>query len=615
MKRYSTISLLLIAAGFLVFSLFNNLLMSSARVDLTENRLYTLSDGTREVIAEIEEPINLYFFFSSKLSEDLTSLRAYAQRVEEMLEEYSLVAGGNIRLEVIDPEPFSEQEDRAAAYGLQGVPVNQAGDQLYFGLAGTNALDGQEVIEFFNPEKESFLEYELSKLIANLGRAEKPTVMIYSGLEIDGGFDQMSMQPREAWVFLDQLRELFDVEMLSDLTMELDPARLLILIHPKDLSDSQLLAVDQHVMKGGRLMAFVDPMAEMDQPADPRAGMAMGMPGETSSDLNRLSSSWGVSLRENEVLADAEIALMVGGPGGMPVRHLGILGFVQQQLAADNSATADLETINMSTAGAFSIDEVDGITAEVLVQSSQSAAMLPAMQFQFMSNPEDLQKGFTPSGESFPVAVRLSGSAATAFPDGLTDVDAELVKGTDALQVLLVADSDWLADRLWVQVQSFFGQQFASAFADNGTLVTNLVEQFSGNSALIDVRSRGQFTRPFSVVQDLRLSAEAQYLQSAEDLQAQLQETERQLSELQASQVEDGLLTLSPEQEAALDEFQEEKLRIRKELRDVRHQLDSEIESLGGMLKLLNILIMPLLLTGLLLMIRFLGLYRRGDAA
>jgi ABC-type uncharacterized transport system involved in gliding motility auxiliary subunit len=607
MKLHATLSFILLVVAFLLFTVLNNMMFSSARLDLTENNLYTLSDGTREIIEEIDEPINLYFFFSAKISEDLTALRAYAVRVQEMLEEYQLAAGSGINLQVIDPEPFSEAEDQAAQYGLQGVPVNQSGDELYFGLVGTNSLDGQEVISFFQPDREEFLEYELSKLIHNLSQTRRFRVGVFSSLEIDGGVNQTTFQRTEAWVFLDQLRELFDVEMLAALDREsLEPVDLLLLVHPKDLSEVQLFAVDQHVMAGKKLLAFIDPMAELDRPATP----GMNMPGSSVSHLNALTGHWGLTLRETEILADSQAALMVGGAGGTPVRHLGILGMSAEQLSREDVVTASLESVNLSTAGILDVDVADGINAIPIITSSAMSSPLSTLQFQFLSDPADLQKGFTPTGEQYVTAVRLSGTAKTAFPDGVEGKDSDILRETDSLQVVLVADTDLLADRLWVQVQNFFGQQIASAFADNGSFVTNLVDNMSGSNALITVRSRGQFTRPFTVVEDLRRRAEAEYLQQAEDLQARLAETERQLSELEAARVDQGMLTLTPEQEDALAGFQDEKLRIRKELRNVRHQLDRDIESLGSMLKFLNIFLMPLVLTGLLVAMRVLRLHR-----
>lgn len=612
MKLSGTLSLLLLVSAFILFTLLNNLVLSGVRLDLTENSLYTLSEGTREVLEEIDEPINLYFFFSSKVSEDLTAFRAYASRVQEMLEEYQLAAGSRIRLQVIDPEPFSEEEDRAAEFGLQGVPLNQSGDVFYFGLAGTNALDGEEVIAFFQPDREEFLEYELSKLVHSLSQTKAFRVGIYSSMDIDGGFNQATYQATQAWVFVDQLRELFDVESLPLLDQaSLQDVDLLILVHPKDLDAAQLFAIDQHVMAGRKLLAFMDPMAELDRPATP----GMNMPAGSASHLNELTANWGVAMREREVLADAGTALMVAGADGAPVRHLGILGFGPGQLSRQEMVTASLESINFSTAGILDVDEVQGIVTAPLVTSSTQAAALPSLQFQFLTDPAELQKGFTPTGETYITAVRLSGSAVTAFPEGVEGQTADLLQATDSLQVVLVADTDVLSDRLWVRLDNFFGQQIASAFADNGSFVSNLVENLSGSNALIAVRSRGQFSRPFTVVETIRRRAEAAYRLQEEDLQARLAETERQLSELESARVEENLLTLTPEQEAALTSFQQEKLRIRKELRNVRHQLDSDIEQLGSMLKFLNILLMPLLLTGLLVAMRVLRLHRLRESA
>ena len=231
MSRY--LSIIVLITSFLVFTLVNNLMFSSIRLDLTENGLYSLSDGTRQIVSELEEPVNLYFFFSGKASEDLTALRAYAQRVQEMLEEYQLLAGSAINLHVIDPEAFSEQEDRAAEFGLQSVPINQAGDALYFGLAGTNALDGQEVLPFFQPDREAFLEYELTKLIYNLSMSDKPIVALYAGLEVEQGVAPASFQPTPGWIFMDQLKDLFQIETIDELSRDsIGSADLLLLIHP-----------------------------------------------------------------------------------------------------------------------------------------------------------------------------------------------------------------------------------------------------------------------------------------------------------------------------------------------------------------------------------------------
>lgn len=599
-------SLAVVAAAFVLFMAFNSFVTEGARVDLTENGLYTLTEGTRKILDGIDEPVTLHFFFSEKISEDLTSLRAYANRVRAMLEEYERAAGGKLKLNVIDPEPFSENEDLAAEFGLQGVPVSQGGDELYFGLAGTNALDDRETIRFFQPDEEEYLEYEISKLVSTLSDADKPRLAIYSELPVSAQTDPQTFQQTPGWVVVQQLRELFDVEEIDEITGDINAYDLLFVIHPKSVTtDESLFALDQFVMKGGRLVAFMDPVAEMDQQGrDPRMPAA---PGAGSSDLNGLTSHWGVTMRKGEVLGDRGAALTVSGANGAPVRHLGVLGFGQSNIARDDIVMSSLESLNVSSAGVLDVDETPDINVTPLIHSSEYAMPMQSFQFQFLTNPSDLQAGFNPTGETYPVAVRVSGPATTAFPDGLEGFEGEVVAASEQIQAVLVADTDLLSDRLWVQVQSFFGQRISSAFADNGSFVANLAENLSGSNALISVRSRGQFTRPFSVVEELRREAEASYLQSAEDLQAQLSETERKLSELEASQIKDGVLTLTPDQQNALTQFQKQKLKIRKELRDVRHRLERDIESLGAQLKFLNIVLMPMLLTGLLLAARVLG--------
>ena len=357
------------------------------------------------------------------------------------------------------------------------------------------------------------------------------------------------------------------------------------------------------------MLAFVDPLAEMDRPAVTNP-MMPSPSGDQASSLNELMIPWGLSVRPGFVLGDSRAALSVGGPDGSPVRHLAIVGMGAENLSAEDVVTADLESVNFASAGIIDIASDSSVQFETLIQSSDASMPLDASQFQYLTNPADLLKSFVASGERYAIAARVSGSVDSAFPDGIDGYDGEVVSATDSLNVILVADSDLLSDRLWVQVQNFFGQQVASPWANNGDLVINSLDNLSGSSALISIRSRGRFTRPFDVVQDLQREAEAGYLESAEDLQAQLAETEIKLSEMQSTQESGNVLSLTAEQEAALIEFQNEKLRIRKQLRDVRHQLNQDIEELGSTLKFLNIALIPLLLTLGLLVFNFLRISR-----
>lgn len=611
-KYYSGVGLVILGIGFLVFTLLNNLLLNSWRLDLTENSLYTLSEGSEEIVSAIDEPINLYFFFSEKSSEDLTQLRSYATRVEELLDEYALIGGGKINLSVIDPEPFSEEEDQAAEFGLQSVPINTAGDELYFGLAATNALDDMETISFFQPDKEEFLEYEISKLVQSLSVAEKPTVGVLSSIDVQASMNQQTFQMTPAWMVIEQLEQLFNVEPLStdieSIPVDVD---ILLVIHPKQLSETLLFSIDQFVMAGGKLLAFVDPLAESDRPQQ-ASPMMPAPPTEQSSNLNRLTEAWGLTLRDNVVLGDSQAALAVDSGTGTPVRHLAIVGMESENFSSDDIVTSSLESINLATAGILDISEEPPGSIEPLITSSAYSMPLDSFQFQFMSDPQDLMRAFSPTGEQYVVAARISGSAPSAFPDGLENSEGEHLTQTQDINVILIADTDILADRLWVQVQNFFGQRIASPWANNGEMVINALDNLSGGASLISIRSRGRFTRPFDVVQDLRREAEASYQESADDLQSQLAETEQRLTELQSAQSEGNLFGLSPEQEQALVQFQQEKLIIRKQLRDVRHQLDRDIELLGSTLKFINIALIPILMTLLLLAMNVLRL-RRED--
>ena len=589
---------------FFVFNAFNHLVFKDARLDLTEGQLYTLSEGSLSLVQGIEEPVQLYFFFSEAASRDLTPIRTYADRVESMLEEFALASNGMLFVERIDPAPFSEAEDEAAAFGLQAVPVSATGDALYFGLAGSDALDNVETIPFFQPDREMFLEYEISQLIDRLARPKREVVGLISTLPVTNQVNPQTFQPEPGWQSILSLEDTVTLESI-DVSAEEIPEGLaaLVLIHPKSLSDQMKTALVRYLASGGKVIAFLDPLAEMDRAA--ASPMMPSLPSGQASSLNWLTRALGVQMREAEVLGDPQLALSVSTPSGAPTRHLAILGLGNAQLNSESIVTAQLDSLNFASAGFFDIDSPT-VVVETLIESSEFANGIAASQVQFLQNPEDLMQSFSQGSEARPIAVRLSGP--TTLETGLEgDAPVEVSN----LDLILVSDTDVLSDRLWVQVQNFFGQQVATAFADNGSLLTNLVDYFTGSQDLISVRSRGRFTRPFEVVQSLRREAETQYLASAEQLQLELNETERQLADLESQQESDGVLRLSDEQEAALVRFQDEKLRIRKALRDVRHRLDQDIDQLGGQLKLLNIIVLPILLTLMLAMAAWAQLRKR----
>ena len=601
-----TSAIAVIVFAFFALVLLNNLLFSKARIDLTQGNIYSISDGTHQVINQIDEPINLYFFFSNKATEGLTSLRNYANRVQSLLEEYELYSDGKIKLQIIDPEPFSEAEDKAAEMGLTAAPISAIGESVYLGLAATNTLDDSDVIAFFDPSQERQLEYEISKLIYRLSNPEPVKVSVLSSLPIQGGANPNPMamqmgqpQTTPAWAAYTQLEQLYDVELLApDAQVIPEETKVLVLIHPKELTDLQLYAVDQYVLAGGKALIFVDPAAESDSQS---AGM-MGMPTPSSSDLTKLFSAWGVDYDSSQVALDAAKGLEIRMPNGMPGRHIGYIGFTQENINSDDMVTNALSSINSASVGVISKADNATTNFEVMLSTSEYSNTTSSQTYMMAGqNPDMLTENFSPLEQSLTIAARISGTAKSAFtelPEGISQ--EQWIESTDDLQVIVVADTDLLTDSFWVQVANFFGQQILQPFANNGDFLINAVDNLGGSTALMSIRGRGQYQRPFDVVDELTVIAEAKFREQEQRLQAQLQETENQLAQLQSASQETGQLVLTAEEEAAIEAFLEKKLTIRKELREVRHQLDKDIESLGSWLKVLNIAVFPLLLTFLL---------------
>jgi len=590
---YSGAGLLLIALAFLAFNMVSSLALTDARLDLTEQKLYTISDGTKKILGELDEPINLYFFYSDKSAKDLVTLRNYAKRVEEMLKAYERAADGKLELHVIDPEPFSEDEDKAAEFGLQAVPLSQGGDQLYFGLAGTNSLDATQIIPFFQLDQEEFLEYEISRLVQSLAKPERPVIGVLSSLQLSGGFDMLSRQPTSPWMVMEEIRQLFQIESLKgDIDQIPEKVSVLLLVHPKQLPQQTLYAIDQFVLRGGKLLVFVDPYSEADN------GMQMPgeMAGDKASDLEPLFKAWGLRLQPGKVLGDGAYAMAVRmGEGQRAVRHAAWLNLQKQALDQEDVSTSGLENLTLATAGI--LEPLEGAKTKFvpLVQSSEYAMPFDAQRFAMLRNPEELIRELQPTGERYAIAARISGPAQSAFPDGI-EGRKDGLKAAENINLIAVADTDLLTDRMWVQVQDFFGQRVPQPFADNAGFTINALDNLAGSDALISVRSRGRFSRPFEVVEALQRDAEVQFREKEEALQKRLADTEQKLSALQ-QQDPAKALELTPEQQATVQQFLQEKLKIRKELREVRYQLNADIEALGRSLKFINIALVPLLLT------------------
>lgn len=594
----SAASLALIAVLFMSLVILAESLFSGWRIDLTANKQYTLSQGTRNILRDLEEPVNLYLFFSEEASSDLPQIRRYAQWVGELLDEMADLGGGKLTLTRVDPEPFSTDEDRAAQFGLQAVPVGAAGETLYFGLAATNSLDDVQAMPFLQPGKEQFLEYDVAKMISGLSHPRRSRVGFLAGLDMQPGFDPARQAMRPAWAIYEQLEQAFDLVDVSPGADGLpDDLDLLFLVHPRELGEPMRYAIDQFVLGGGRLVAFIDPFAEADQggdPGDPMAALNLG----SSSTLEGLLDAWGVRFDPSKMVGDALYSLQVGmGGGSQPVRHIAILSILPDGLNQEDIVSADLESVNLSSAGFLEPSEGAATTFTPLVQTSQNAAPIDAERMRFLTDPRTLLNGFQPTGDLYTLAARITGPASSAFeaaPGGVTSEHrTEAVE--QGIQVMLVADTDILTDRLWVQRQNFLGQTITSAFADNGNLVVNAVDHLLGSPDLISVRTRSTTSRPFERVEALRVAAESRFRATEERLQRDLEETEQKLAELQTSRSDGNLDVFSDEQRKALDQFLEQRLQIRSDLRAVRHDLDRDIDALGTRLKIINMALVPLL--------------------
>ena len=602
---YGVGGLIALAVLFLGVVMLSNVGLRGMRVDLTQNRLYTLSPGTQQVIAELKEPVNLYFYFSRETAaKQAPLLMPYATRVREFLEELAARSHGKIHLLVIDPQPFSDEEDRAGEYGLQSLQAG-GGEPLYFGLAGTNSTDGHAAIPSFQADREEFLEYDVAKLINELGTPKKPVVGLISSLGLQGQFNPMTGQMGEQWPVLTQLQELFTVRPLTTDVDHIDKdVDVLMLVHPKHWPQKTLYAIDQFVMRGGKVVLFVDPNSGADTAGQDRSNPLAAAMADHSSDLEPLLKDWGVAYNPTQVIGDLERGLEVRtSMQSPPIRHIGILGLGHGDMNQKDVVSATLEKINLATAGSLAALPGAKTTFEALLSSSASAAPIPAQRFNALTDPSTLRDGFKPTGIRYTIAARITGPVQSAFPQG-APADQKPVAGPPLAHlshsaapanIIIVADTDLLMDYMWVQTRQVFGQRVAQPFANNADFVANILDNLSGSSALISVRGRATFSRPFERVEALRRRADDRLRSKALELQAQLQQTETKLTDLQTKRNDQSSLMLSPEQEAELKRFVAEKAHVRKQLRETQRGLDVDINRLESWLKVINIAIVPLL--------------------
>jgi ABC-type uncharacterized transport system involved in gliding motility auxiliary subunit len=615
----TTTGLLAGFAAYLAVNLLADRSLTGARADLTDAGLYTVSDGAKRVVAGLEEPVTLRLYYSEQIANDIPNIRSYAQRVRGLLEEFAAASGGKLRLEVIDPEPFSDQEDAAVAAGIQAVPVSAAGDVLYFGLEASGSTDLREVIEFLNPSRESSLEYDVTRIIARLGHPDRKVLAIVSALPLSG---QQAMPwegggGSDPYYIYEELQNEYDVRLVPPGATALpEDIELLLVAHPKGISDELLYAIDQFVLKGGHALLFVDPFCESDRPpSDPNDPMAQ-FTADRASNLDRLLDAWGVTMVPGVFAADRAAAVPIPyGDRHQPIAHVWYAKYGPDNFDTDDVVTATLPSLLLSTPGV--LDKKEGATIELtpLVQTSPESQPLPTSSVQFMPDPERMLAEFVPGGKPLTVAARLHGTVKSAFPEGKPvppqppEADGSeppppapdpgfVAESQEPVNVVVFADADLLADGFWVQKQRLFGggPAIPIVHAGNGDFVLSALDNLGGSNDVISVRSRARYERPFERIDAMRREAEQQFAASAQALEEELRQTEQKLTELQGQKTGGDELILSPEQRAEIEHFQEQRLATRKALRDVQLNLNRDIDHVKTLIKVVNIGLVPALL-------------------
>lgn len=592
-SKLAAIGIALAAIFLVATTAWATLTLRGVKLDLTQNRHYTLSQPTLDLLAGMKEPITLRLYVSKGIREANPLLASYADRVRDLLKAYVVASNGKITLEQLDPEPFSSEEDRAVGFGLQAIALD-GGTNGYFGLAGTNGTDDVDVIPVLSPERERFLEYDLTRLVYNLAYPDKPVVALIAGLPINGD----PLNQFKPWQVFEQLRQFFTIRyMAGDIEKFEDDIQLLMLVHPTRLSDKTLFAIDQFVLRGGKVLAFLDPHSEA-------AAMRSRVPAPEAqaSSLGKLLEAWGVELVAGRFVADRRAARQVQYPQGGRTQIVDYLAWLAYDRSAFNRAeplVADLNRLTFMTAGA--INKREGATIELvpLVSSSPDSQLVDVAKVASFPDPLGLVRGFTPEGERRVLAARLSGTVRSAWPEALPEGVGEpaerLLESKGPVSIVLVADTDLLEDRAWLASQMLLGQQVTIPLADNADFVANALDYLAGSAALAGLRGREVTLRPFTRVEELRRNAEIAYRAKEQELLERLKSLQDKLASLEVKRGEDGGALVTPEQRAEIDGLRAQLLDTRRELRDVQYELRRDIETLRDRLRLAGIVAVPVL--------------------
>ncbi len=646
MKRgFLTVSGLIFAAVlFFSVNAITSVAWKSARYDFTEDKLFTLSPSTHFVLERLGRPVTLHFYYSKRMSDAVPEIRTYAKRIEELLEEYVRHSNDMLTLEVIDPEPFTEKEDRAQKDGVQGVPLDETGAQFYLGLYGAAGQDEKgeggvaDVIAFFQPEKEQFVEYDITQMIFGLGRKTKPIVAVIGALPLKHGTVTIAAVKRggsKPYAILEEMEKFFDVRFIDDMR-EISGADLILIAHPRELSDRALYFIDQYVLRGGRALIFVDPFAEFGTPPT-KYGELPAMT-DRGSTMAKLFDTWGIEYDPDRFVGDRRNAetgttgYQINQKGNEEViRYLPWFKLGRENLSELDPVTSGLEHVDFATAGAMRPKAGATTTFTPLIASSQDSQFFETKTLVGNIDPEKYLRDFKPSGENFILAARVTGPVKSAFPDGPPPVELpkkkegkpeadakaegkkkesklpseeEIQKWTyppiwqsvKPINIIVVADTDVLHNSRWTMIGDFYGHQTYTPMASNGEFTINALENLSGTEDMISLRSRGTSFRPFERFHKIAQDAEELYRSRLKELEDNIKTGDMEVDNLRSQNLYEKKAEKTVERQLMIEQLNRQKFQTRKEIREIQRKLREDIDSLAAKLRFANIGFMPILI-------------------
>lgn len=604
---YSTAGIIILLALTIGINLITG--NSPIRVDMTEDKIFTLSEGSRNILKNLDTPVTIRFYATKNQDNMPPILRSYARRIEDVLSEYDKIGGKNIKVEKYDPEPLSDAEDKAKLDGIEPQNIDLF-DQIYFGMS-VRMLDKTASIPALSLERESLLEYDISRMITQVANPKKAKIGLISGLPVLGGaanpmMMQMGQQPQRPWIVFNQLRELFELEDLTTSVNEVpDDIDVLLILHPKNLADNTLYAIDQYLMGGGKMIVMTDPAAIRDQSAANAQNQMQAMM-QNGSNLDKLFSTWGIKF-SNQVVADRRYAAQIGGNRQQPQEHPGVLQLDKTAVVGEDTLTAQIDQLVMVFAGAFTGDPVEGLKKQDLIASSKEQSQL-VESFMAQMGPANIVNDFKADDQKYTLVTKLTGTFPTSFPDGkpsseeddseekeTTETDpTHLTESSGSPSVILVGDVDFIFDQFAYSVMNFLGQVIAQPQNGNSNLFLSMVEQMGGDENLIAIRGRGSLSRPFTKFKELRLAAEKKVQARRDEIEKDLEEAQAKINSLQELKQEgQQRLVLSTEQKATLKEFREKEVKARQDLKEIQKELNKDINAVQRNWQIVQIVLVP----------------------